>query len=1711
MKFSISLIAIFTSLVFSQIQPVDSILVDRIEDGQSYLGLPSWDVFEDSVTVAHNSEGTVIQLPNTHEIDYMSNTYTALTVYPNGQISLGVITPELDKSLEPYVLPVQGVDNVGSAFSWNALVDSLQNKYIAIHFSHFLKSGKYYSVQVSLYTDGEIQVQLWQDDQNTLNLNPEQWMNPLIYDGTNLTEFKRRRITSYTLYGKEGLRPGLIAKSFRGSGVHFSEPYGIGGGLHVDMGSYDGGGMIGFDYSREHPVVGGIGRVVVEMKDPIVGKKDLFIWHFLQFEGTYFATYPYAAPGQKSFIGLAEQYLDKDDKPILSHPFHPADGFRFQIVYSDPGYAFTIASISYGLKQLPLVQFRAPKPFYLNFSVVGSGRVAMNYPEEASPIALFKGQKASASIVSKPGSSIKSITINGEVVFGPVEKKNNQEEQSNPIASSVSRFMSELIAQENERVADILNSLLGEKTNSSKNFSYRSLVSPASDLPYTRMNFNVESMSEDLLVEIEFEPCGGRKLPYVVPNMVITESFLDPQSNLSARKMASASISNAFGKVVQTQDSLNVGEYVVNSTYRDGLGNVRFRPLSFVRDTSAFGYLDMACEACIDSANGYYNGFDAFDRPNALGYAYVERLAKYGNQEGSFGQTFGIAGGAFEYEPEQAESWGFPASSKEDFLKRAYLNAKKMSEIYKNRLANPGPYHLTITKDNEGRYTQEISDEKGRKVSTWSYDGVNEMITINEYDEFDRLVKTYIKGNEDFHVAFIYDAMGRKVKEYTKDKDTTYYAYDSLGRLKFTQTAAQKEKGYISVNLYNEDNRISATGELTSGYTFADVNLSVYSNFVPSVRTFYGIPSMDSLQKYGVQVNSALFSDIVGKIENVRDNDVGAIVAYDSKGVALSVKFSSLDRSGKKTCQWIVYPFAQVPAVQLTYAYNSADELVESKFMEWNGSSWIEINKRNRHYDHKGRLDTIRENGKLLATYIYSHKGNVVEKNYYDNGQLVYTKRISRDVYGRPTKVEYVNGKKVLYSDSVTFTSPLVSRTTSAKHSWGSLSGFPSGIVRANQYEYDYSGRLISVSGDSNSTYGYDKFGRMERKLEGSSAVAYAYNEPGSYRATGYAVSGRNFTPTYQYFEYDASGNIWLDRYHKVAYEFDSRGLPEKVRRFSSIPSSISLTNMDAGISSGEQVAELHMAYDETGNRIWFDVDSANSGFSEVTFPGVGIYTLDKAAPNSSLFTLDREVLVAGGYRKGGVAYYPMTDVQGNVRGYATTSGINSAYDYFPYGSVINLAVNNMDGRDRWQGKEYDGEHGKYFFGSRFFDPLFALWMSPDPAGQFANPYTYGGDPLNYVDPNGESVTAAIAIGAAVGAAIGASISAVQCSGANEQSCGRAMAQGAAIGAVAGAASGGVGSAVGGAVGGGVAGAIVGGAAGGATSGVVNYIGNSLVYGTSADGMGLWTAVWQGALGGAVSGGVGYGLGALGTSSLAGDWFIEGSIIPNPATVFGNVPIFNQAVSSAFGSMSVAAVNAAMGEEEWDEVGTAALTGMAIGMGSSVFTSAASLALIHITYKVGGTEAVNKMFDGGDGVWMTEGEAIGEMSADGNFGSVSGSVADTPIGWLISILSGGGPLSHVRGSDAEGRVMENNGSGVKDYFATTNKDEQHFNRLTYVTKKYVGKQDPNWTTNNMRGYSYGRAGLCTGATHMINPAYKGGAPNNLLPWQYRHSYYVNVW
>jgi RHS repeat-associated protein len=54
-------------------------------------------------------------------------------------------------------------------------------------------------------------------------------------------------------------------------------------------------------------------------------------------------------------------------------------------------------------------------------------------------------------------------------------------------------------------------------------------------------------------------------------------------------------------------------------------------------------------------------------------------------------------------------------------------------------------------------------------------------------------------------------------------------------------------------------------------------------------------------------------------------------------------------------------------------------------------------------------------------------------------------------------------------------------------------------------------------------------------------------------------------------------------------------------------------------------------------------------------------------------------------------------------------------------------------------GKELD-DSGLYYFGARYYDPVLGTWLSPDPAMEGVNWYSYcGNNPMRYVDPWGLS------------------------------------------------------------------------------------------------------------------------------------------------------------------------------------------------------------------------------------------------------------------------------------------------------------------------------------------------------------------------------------
>ena len=128
----------------------------------------------------------------------------------------------------------------------------------------------------------------------------------------------------------------------------------------------------------------------------------------------------------------------------------------------------------------------------------------------------------------------------------------------------------------------------------------------------------------------------------------------------------------------------------------------------------------------------------------------------------------------------------------------------------------------------------------------------------------------------------------------------------------------------------------------------------------------------------------------------------------------------------------------------------------------------------------------------------------------------------------------------------------------------------------------------------------------------------------------------------------------------------------------------------------------------------------------------------------------------------------------------ASSGEVVSRRAYHAYGG---LRAGGEDGiaMPGFTAHNYDADLEFYYFGSRYYDPLTARFIQPDPMlyrflqgsgnnGVFEprnlNLYAYAyGDPVDFVDPNGElGFLAVVLIGAAVGALVGGGISAGTCS-----------------------------------------------------------------------------------------------------------------------------------------------------------------------------------------------------------------------------------------------------------------------------------------------------------------------------------------------------------
>ena len=108
--------------------------------------------------------------------------------------------------------------------------------------------------------------------------------------------------------------------------------------------------------------------------------------------------------------------------------------------------------------------------------------------------------------------------------------------------------------------------------------------------------------------------------------------------------------------------------------------------------------------------------------------------------------------------------------------------------------------------------------------------------------------------------------------------------------------------------------------------------------------------------------------------------------------------------------------------------------------------------------------------------------------------------------------------------------------------------------------------------------------------------------------------------------------------------------------------------------------------------------------------------------------------------------YYFHPDHLGSSSYITNMAGMVSQHmEYLPFGELlVDEHKNSYNSPFKYNGKEFDEETGNYFYGARYYDPKWSIFISVDPLAEKyydISPYAYvANNPINAIDPDGREI-----------------------------------------------------------------------------------------------------------------------------------------------------------------------------------------------------------------------------------------------------------------------------------------------------------------------------------------------------------------------------------
>jgi RHS repeat-associated protein len=368
------------------------------------------------------------------------------------------------------------------------------------------------------------------------------------------------------------------------------------------------------------------------------------------------------------------------------------------------------------------------------------------------------------------------------------------------------------------------------------------------------------------------------------------------------------------------------------------------------------------------------------------------------------------------------------------------------------------------------------------------------------------------------------------------------------------------------------------------------------------------------------------------------------------------------------------------------------------------------------HYNLIGQMDSLKLGqsgpGQLTLAYQYHFQGWVQD--------ITAKKATSDTVYHQ--RLKYEDGAAPRFDGSI------------AEYNYSLVQG----ATKRYLFGYDPLDRmtqavtnLTSPSLVDGGTWGYQYAdnGAINRMSNLNQAFQYAYvqgNQLDHVVATGMPpIHDRSSTAN---FVYDAAGRMVVDESKGMDIDYDNTtGLASAFH-----------------VAGGSLVSSFYMAYDDQGMRVSKMQYQNSTEVAAKHYTGFGKEIRHGAAGWQEVYPFEgygRKVKDSSGVWE--TEAYVKNHLGSTVKVY-NLSGSAESYstDYEPYGKLRLQTVSaNTEVTPKFTGKEFDEGLELDYFGARYYDPELGMWISPDPARQFASPYAYSPNPVNSVDPDGNYFT----------------------------------------------------------------------------------------------------------------------------------------------------------------------------------------------------------------------------------------------------------------------------------------------------------------------------------------------------------------------------------